>query len=125
METELKNWIDGYLANHHTMPPSLAMRRKALELSYFKQTFKASKGWLQKFLRRNYSEPQNKPNGKNSIQAGTEIPEEIFFDRESTDQRKLTRGFLDQISPQLDSFEHFSLNAISEWKLSDEISDKH
>lgn len=52
MERQLFTWIKGYFASYNAFPQSRRIKEKALELSRFKSNFKASKGWLEKFMKR-------------------------------------------------------------------------
>lgn len=52
MEKQLFAWIKGYYDVHHSFPASKRIKEKALHYSTFKTTFKASKGWLEKFMNR-------------------------------------------------------------------------
>jgi hypothetical protein len=52
MECELNKWIKDYQREKSTFPTSRLIKNRAMKLSSFKSTFKASKGWLEKFLSR-------------------------------------------------------------------------
>ena len=52
MERKLKAWIDGYSSTYAKMPPSREIKQSALRFSTNRANFKASKGWLEKFLLR-------------------------------------------------------------------------
>lgn len=52
MESNLNDWIQGYLATYKKMPTSKEIKQKAMDYSSKRMPFKASKGWLEKFLAR-------------------------------------------------------------------------
>lgn len=52
MESNLNNWIQGYIATYKKMPSSREIKLKAMDFSSKAMPFKASKGWLEKFLAR-------------------------------------------------------------------------
>jgi hypothetical protein len=52
MESNLNNWIQGYIATYKKMPSSREIKHKAMDFSSKAMPFKASKGWLEKFLAR-------------------------------------------------------------------------
>ncbi len=62
MEVKLTKWIDDFRNINKDFPNPKLIKKMALEYSNFKNTFKASKGWYEKFIRRNFSEnmPQKK-----------------------------------------------------------------
>ena len=51
MEQELHNWINETCSKGVKLS-KLQIKKKAIEISRHKQVFKASKGWLEKFLTR-------------------------------------------------------------------------
>lgn len=124
MEIELKKWIDNYLQEHQRMPSTFAIRNRAYELTSFKETFKASKGWCEKFIKRNFIQSKTEVDRGNTKQIHAESPQEIFFDRTSSERQKYTRGFLDQHSP-IQEFIELPSPQISEWKLTDYFTDEH
>lgn len=52
MEKSVLNWIHSYHLVHNRIPSGDLIKKKALELSAYSD-FKASKGWLDKFMKRN------------------------------------------------------------------------
>lgn len=50
METRLVNWIDEYVKLNHKLPEQKVIKNMALEYSNYSQSFKASKGWYEKFM---------------------------------------------------------------------------
>ena len=56
MEIQLKNWINEYKNVKNTFPTKNQIKEKALELTEFKSSFKASKGWFEKFIARQFPE---------------------------------------------------------------------
>lgn len=52
MENQQHEWIKEFQAKKETFPTSRQIKTKAIKLSSFKSTFKASKGWLEKFQTR-------------------------------------------------------------------------
>ena len=52
MENQLHEWIKDFQNRKSTFPTSRQIKTKAIKLSSFKSTFKASKGWLEKFQTR-------------------------------------------------------------------------
>lgn len=50
METKLVNWIDEYVKLNHKLPEQKVIKNMALEYSNYSQSFKASKGWYEKFM---------------------------------------------------------------------------
>lgn len=56
MEIQLKNWITEFRAKNDIFPTKTQIKFKALELTDFKGTFKASKGWFEKFIARQFPE---------------------------------------------------------------------
>ena len=52
MENQQHEWIKEFQAKKETFPTSRQIKTKAIKLSSFKTTFKASKGWLEKFQTR-------------------------------------------------------------------------
>jgi transposase-like protein len=52
MEKKLYFWINGYLEEYSKMPPAKAIKQMALKYSKYAESFKASKGWMEKFLAR-------------------------------------------------------------------------
>lgn len=50
METKLVNWIDEYVKLNHKLPEQKVIKNMALEYSNYYQSFKASKGWYEKFM---------------------------------------------------------------------------
>lgn len=53
MERELAQWVRKHLRDHRVMPKTKIIKEKAKEMSSHAD-FKASKGWLEKFLARNH-----------------------------------------------------------------------
>ena len=51
MEENLKKWVEGYLKTHKLFPQRTSIKIQARRLSKIPK-FKASKGWLDKFLKR-------------------------------------------------------------------------
>lgn len=49
METRLNNWIQGYISTYGRMPSNRDIKDRAMSHSAM-PGFKASKGWLEKFL---------------------------------------------------------------------------
>ena len=56
MEIQLKNWIIEFKRKQGIYPSKNQIKEKALELTDFKQSFKASKGWFEKFIARQFPE---------------------------------------------------------------------
>ena len=56
MEIQLKNWINDFKTQNNIFPSKNQIKAKALELTEFKSTFKASKGWFEKFIARQFPE---------------------------------------------------------------------
>lgn len=56
METKLKTWILRFKEDYGMMPLKADIKNKALELTEFKDIFKASKGWFEKFMVRQFPE---------------------------------------------------------------------
>jgi hypothetical protein len=54
METQLKLWINDYKIWNHHLPSPAKIKSKAQELCRFKDKFKASKGWFEKFVQRHF-----------------------------------------------------------------------
>lgn len=55
LERFLLRWIEGYRKEYGTLPNSKEIRDKAIENTKHKESFKASKGWLEKFMSRHFS----------------------------------------------------------------------
>ena len=56
METKLKSWIIKFKEDYGIMPLKADIKNKALELTECKDIFKASKGWFEKFMARQFPE---------------------------------------------------------------------
>lgn len=54
MEEMLTKWIHKYNNENECMPSHSIIKKKAQTLSIFKDRFKASKGWYDKFMYRNF-----------------------------------------------------------------------
>ena len=54
MESELEEWIVNYRDNYRTIPCARMIKAKAKELSKRGNSFKASKGWYEKFMQRHF-----------------------------------------------------------------------
>jgi len=117
MEIKLTEWIEDYLKVYLKMPSAKEVRAKASELTNFKQKFKASKGWYEKFMKRNYTKRKSQTKGENSENRHIGTPEEIFFDRESSERSHFTMDLCDlQWQGGQFSGQH-SPRSISHWKI--------
>lgn len=56
MEIQLKDWILDFKQKKGVYPIKNQIKSKALELTEFKDVFKASKGWFEKFMARQFPE---------------------------------------------------------------------
>lgn len=84
MESNLADWIRQYISSHKAMPSSRMIKDRALELSKFND-FKASKGWLEKFMNRNsFSEPRKHRSEPNSTFLDVETLTPIFNARQKS-----------------------------------------
>lgn len=54
MEIQLKDWIIDYKEDKGVYPVKNQIKSKALELTEFRDVFKASKGWFEKFMARQF-----------------------------------------------------------------------
>lgn len=54
MENKLKEWIIEFESTNNSMPSKKQITSKALELTRYKNIFKASKGWYEKFILRQF-----------------------------------------------------------------------
>lgn len=59
MEEKLLYWIDEFRRELHKFPSAKDIRERAKEYGEGSKTFKASKGWLEKFMGRHYSDEYN------------------------------------------------------------------
>ena len=64
MEVKLKAWICEFFKFNKKMPEHLLIKKMALKLSNFQMTFKASKGWYEKFILRHFAGFSKKKGGK-------------------------------------------------------------
>jgi hypothetical protein len=62
MEEELIQWVEEYIETHRILPSHFVAKEKAMELSKSGVSFKASKGWYEKFLNRHFSAFKNQIN---------------------------------------------------------------
>jgi hypothetical protein len=61
MEAKLSKWLNLYFLDNGQKPSNKDIRRKAIDLSSNQNRFKASKGWLEKFIKR-FVKRQTLPN---------------------------------------------------------------
>lgn len=52
MESKIIEWVKEFFVSHSRLPENRELKKKALEISQ-NGNFKASKGWCDKFMRRN------------------------------------------------------------------------
>ena len=64
MEIKLTAWIKDFFKFNKKMPEHKLIKKMALKLSNFKITFKASKGWYEKFILRHFAGFAKKKNDK-------------------------------------------------------------
>ena len=77
----MNNWIQGYIATYKKMPSSKEIKQKAMDYSSKAMPFKASKGWLEKFLARHgYS--KNRPAPREPIASARIDTADIFVKSE-------------------------------------------
>lgn len=110
MERRLKEWINEFRRANNQLPPSSMVKAKAQELCRFKEVFKASKGWFEKFAQRHF------PN--EVFGAGTEKKDLASF-KFATPQRDINFS-IDRIHEN-DSLIHMTL----EQRIKREVRDYH